>query len=114
MAAGSAEARTRCAGRWRACVRPGCCSRRSTVLGRRAADDAFTYAELRANLLDKLEHPDFRADLSTLVVHLPSGYDLVAAADVVIERLGHHLRNAPPHDELRDGRWRAGHRAEPS
>jgi hypothetical protein len=68
--------------------------------------NAFTFPELRANLKDKLEHPDFRDDLNTLVVTPPDDYDLTAAADLLMERLGPHLKNAPGISEIANGAWR--------
>jgi len=70
-------------------------------------EDAFTYAELAQNLRDKLDDAGFRADLDPLVVAVPSGYDIGAAADLVMEELGSRLHNAPPRDEIIGGAWRA-------
>ena len=69
-------------------------------------DGTFSYRELSANLAAKLEHPDFLADLNTLIVHQPGGYDILAAADLLMERLGAHLKNAPSHAEITNGAWR--------
>jgi predicted nucleotidyltransferase component of viral defense system len=69
-------------------------------------DEIFTYRELSANLADKLEHPDFLTDLDPLVVEDPGGYDILAAADLLMERLGAHLKNAPSSAEIANGAWR--------
>lgn len=68
---------------------------------------AFTYPQLRRNLTDKLASGNFRDDLVGLVVHQPEGYDLEDAADLVMERLGRHMKNAPPIEEIRHGAWRS-------
>lgn len=67
---------------------------------------AFTYPQLAPNLRAKVADPDFANDLGELVRTPPAGYELVAAADVLMERLGSRLRNAPPLDRIRDGGWR--------
>ncbi len=41
-----------------------------------------------------------------LVMDAPVAYKPTEAADLVMERLGSHLRNAPSLDEIRDGAWR--------
>lgn len=46
---------------------------------------AFTYPDLAANLAQKLSDADFGNDLNDLVTEPPSGYELVKAADLVIE-----------------------------
>lgn len=69
-------------------------------------DDVFTYPQLRQNLADKLKDAGFRTDMDALVTAMPDGYDIDAAADVAMERLGSLLGNAPTLDEIRDGRWR--------
>lgn len=69
--------------------------------------DAFTFPELRKNLSAKLEDRDFRSDLAQLVADLPESYDPDRAADVVMERLGSQLRNAPDPAQTRDGGWRS-------
>jgi len=68
--------------------------------------DTFSFPQLRANLREKLEHPDFRADLNTLIVDRPEDYQLTTAADLLMERLGPHLKNAPSATEIRSGAWR--------
>ena len=70
-------------------------------------DAAFTYSDLAANLVEKLADPDFAADLNDLVRTPPTGHELAAAADLVMERLASRLLNAPHGDEIRGGRWRA-------
>lgn len=77
------------------------------VLTQYLGSKTFTYPQLRLNLLAKLNDPDFREDLTGLVVHMPSGYDLDAAADLVMERLGPHMKNAPPRREIAGGAWRS-------
>jgi len=69
-------------------------------------EGAFTFAQLSQNLAAKLFGRDFRGDLSQLVIEPPQGYDAVAAANLVMERLGPHLRNAPARAAIRDGAWR--------
>lgn len=69
-------------------------------------DDAFSFPELAANLRAKLVDRDFRDDLSRLVRHTEDSYDPDRAADLVIERLGSQLRNAPDGSEIRAGAWR--------
>jgi predicted nucleotidyltransferase component of viral defense system len=70
-------------------------------------DGAFTYSDLATNLAEKLADPDFAGDLSDLVTTPPSGYELAAAADLVMERLASRLAKAPHPAAIRDGRWRA-------
>lgn len=67
---------------------------------------AFDYKALADNLADKIGENDFRADLNELVATPPAGYELTSAADVVMERLGSRLANAPPVKEIQGGRWR--------
>lgn len=69
-------------------------------------DKVFTYPQLRQNLLAKVGDADFRSDLETLVTAMPDRYDVDAAADVVMDRLGSLLRNAAPLEDVRGGRWR--------
>lgn len=69
-------------------------------------ENVFTYPQLRLNLLGKLADADFRADLASLVLDLPEGYDIDVAADTLMERIGVLLRNAPPLEHIVDGRWR--------
>ena len=57
--------------------------------------DTFGFSELFTNLNAKLKHPDFRNDLGALVIDPPNGYELREAADLVVERLGCYLKNAP-------------------
>ncbi len=78
-------------------------------LGHYMCEAVFTYPQLRLNLLDKLADAGFRADLRSLLVDLPNGYDIEAAADTVMERLGALLRNAPPRQQIADGDWRSRH-----
>jgi predicted nucleotidyltransferase component of viral defense system len=69
-------------------------------------DETFSYRELSANLAAKLEHPDFLTDLNALIIHQPGGYDILTAADLLMERLGAHLKNAPSDFEIAHGAWR--------
>jgi predicted nucleotidyltransferase component of viral defense system len=69
-------------------------------------DDAFTYPQLRLNLVDKIADADFRADLDVLVTSLPEDYDVDVAADVVMEGIGSRLRNAPAGEAIHDRAWR--------
>jgi Nucleotidyl transferase AbiEii toxin, Type IV TA system len=67
---------------------------------------AFTYPQLRQNLLAKLESHEFNADIETLLVEVPVDYDVPGAADLVMEMLGSRLHNAPSAEEIAGGRWR--------
>lgn len=69
-------------------------------------EDIFTYPQLAQNLAAKLNDPDFSGDPRALVTQLPSDDALAAAADLVMERLGGRLRNAPLPDRIADGVWR--------
>ena len=66
----------------------------------------FNYREFRTNLTDKLENPEFAADLDQLTAEPPHRYSASAAADLVMERLGSRLSGAPYISEIEDGRWR--------
>jgi predicted nucleotidyltransferase component of viral defense system len=70
-------------------------------------DGAFNYSDLAANLAKKLANPDFTGDLNELVAAQPDEYDLAAAADRVMERLGVRLAKAPNPNEIQGGRWRS-------
>ncbi len=70
-------------------------------------DQIFSYREFSANLAAKLAHPDFVADLEQLTADSPSRYDVALAADLIMERLGSRLPDAPGLDEIEDGRWRS-------
>jgi len=59
-------------------------------------DDVVTFPQLAQNLRAKLDDQGFASDLDALVTTPPEDYLLHAAADLVIERLGARLRNAPP------------------
>lgn len=59
------------------------------------------------NLAAKLGHPGFRGDLDVLVRAVPGGYDAVAAADLLMERIGCRLSGAPPDEEIAAGAWRS-------
>jgi predicted nucleotidyltransferase component of viral defense system len=69
-------------------------------------DNAFTFPELAENLRAKLEDPGFTDDLLDLVITPPAEYDTTAAADLVMERLGSRLKNAPAMDQIADAAWR--------
>jgi len=69
-------------------------------------DDAFTYPQLRQNLGAKVTSGEFNSDLATLVTDVPDEYEVLAAADVVMEFLGSRLGNAPAVDQIVTGRWR--------
>lgn len=62
-------------------------------------DTAFTYPQLRLNLRGKLDDPDFRSDMRALLIDPPVDWDITAAADLVMHRLGHKLRNAPARND---------------
>ncbi len=68
--------------------------------------EAFTYPQLAQNLRAKLKNPEFNNDLRNLLTATPTGYDIVAAADLFMERLGSRLRNAPSVQEISGGKWR--------
>jgi predicted nucleotidyltransferase component of viral defense system len=70
-------------------------------------DELFSYSEFASNLAPKLEHPDFVADIEQLTADVAQRYDVTAAADLVMERLGSRLPGAPGLDEVRGGRWRS-------
>jgi predicted nucleotidyltransferase component of viral defense system len=70
-------------------------------------DDAFTYPQLRRNLHAKIIDPDFQTDMQGLVVGAPEGWSVVAAADLVMHRLGRHLHNAPDTSESAVSNWRS-------
>jgi hypothetical protein len=70
------------------------------------AKAVFSYPQLRDNLADKLDTPDFAHDLDPLVANLPSDYTHEVAAELVMRELGSRLRNAPPAEEIEEGRWR--------
>lgn len=67
---------------------------------------APSYPQLAQNLSAKLERTAFANDLRQLVATAPGGYETAAAGDLVMERLGSRLRNAPPIDEIAGSRWR--------
>lgn len=69
-------------------------------------DGVFGFSEFAENLAAKLEDPRFRDDLAQLVIEPPSPYELAAAADLVMERLGSRLVKAPSLEEIEGGRWR--------
>jgi predicted nucleotidyltransferase component of viral defense system len=69
-------------------------------------DQEFTFPELAANLDGKLEDRDFQDDLLQLLVSPPAEYGVGPAADLVMNRLGALLRNAPSPEELDAAGWR--------
>jgi hypothetical protein len=48
----------------------------------------------------------FSTDLEALVAAVPEEYNVPAAADLAMEKLGSLLDNAPPFDNIRGGKWR--------
>lgn len=66
----------------------------------------FTFPELRLNLLEKLASEQFRSDLDQLRTGAMPEYAPELAADLIMERLGSRLRNAPSVDAIRAGGWR--------
>jgi predicted nucleotidyltransferase component of viral defense system len=68
--------------------------------------EEFSFPELAQNLLAKLADRDFRDDMTQLVIDLPADYEPKIAADLVMGRLGSHLRNAPDREEIEAGGWR--------
>jgi predicted nucleotidyltransferase component of viral defense system len=69
--------------------------------------EAFSYPQLAANLAAKLIDRGFGSDLKDLVKSAPEDYDQVTAADIVMERLGRQLQNAPPLALIEGGAWRS-------
>jgi hypothetical protein len=59
--------------------------------------DIYSYRQLHANLTDKLATPEFLDDTRNLA-HDLRGYEPQAAAELLMQRLGTRLRNAP-HDD---------------
>jgi len=55
----------------------------------------YSYPQLVGHLKTKLGDSDFAADLSGLVRSIPPNYDIAEALDLVRERIGLELRNAP-------------------
>ena len=76
-------------------------------LHRYMGDGAFGFADFAPNIRDKLLNDEFREDLAQLLAGPPAAYDLEAAADLIMERLGSRLAGAPPLDSIRDGAWRS-------
>lgn len=69
-------------------------------------DDVFDYHALTKTLWDKLRDDAFRHDLDALVAVVPQGYDVDAAADLVVEQLAALLDHAPAVSEIAGGAWR--------
>jgi predicted nucleotidyltransferase component of viral defense system len=69
-------------------------------------EGTFSFPQLAGNLTTKLEDRSFRTDLNDLVTSVPERYDQFAAADIVMERLGSRLTNAPQHGDIAKGEWR--------
>ena len=82
-------------------------SRVATAFNHYMGDEAFTYPQLAANLSDKLLDRGFGADLTDLIKSPPEGYDVAAAADIVMKRLGSQLAGAPSVDGIALGEWRS-------
>jgi len=57
----------------------------------------YSYRQLHANLNDKLATPEFLDDIRNLT-HDLHGYEPQAAAELLMQRLGTRLRNAPKDD----------------
>jgi hypothetical protein len=76
-------------------------------LGHYMANEVFSYPELAINLQEKLAHGDFVSDMDSLAVEVPGDYDIDGAADLVMDRLGSLLKNAPDAEMTRNGAWRA-------
>jgi predicted nucleotidyltransferase component of viral defense system len=74
------------------------------------AGSVFSYHDLSANLVAKIESPDFVADLDQLTATPPLQYSIPAAADLVMERLGSRLPGAPDLSEIKGGCWRSNGR----
>ena len=66
----------------------------------------FGYRELADNLHAKLSNAEFLADTSRLTI-AAFDYDPIAAADLVMERLGSRLRGAPDIREIKASAWRS-------
>lgn len=56
--------------------------------------DIYSYRQLHANLTDKLATPEFLDDIRNLARDL-RGYEHQPAAELLMQRLGTHLHNAP-------------------
>ena len=69
-------------------------------------DEVVDYHAFTKTLWDKLRDDDFRHDLDALVTVVPEGYDIDAAADLVVEQLAALLDHAPPLSEIANGAWR--------
>lgn len=70
-------------------------------------DDVFTCPQLAANLAAKIGNDVFRSDLQDLIATPLKEFDITVAADLVMQRLGSRLRNAPDVEAIGDGDWRA-------
>ncbi|MDO8506819.1 MAG: nucleotidyl transferase AbiEii/AbiGii toxin family protein [Candidatus Limnocylindria bacterium] len=77
-----------------------------TALRHYMGDSAFTCPQLARDLRAKLADATFLNDLGDLIQAPPQGYDVVAAADLLMERIGSQLKNAPPLAEIQGGKWR--------
>jgi hypothetical protein len=56
--------------------------------------DLYSYRQLHANLADKLGNQEFLEDIYDLATDL-RGYEQQSAAELLMQRLGRRLRNAP-------------------
>jgi len=63
-------------------------------LGHYMGANLYSYRQLHANLLDKLATPEFLDDINNLTLDL-QGYEYQPAAELLMQRLGTRLRNAP-------------------
>jgi predicted nucleotidyltransferase component of viral defense system len=68
--------------------------------------DIFGFADLAINLTAKLGNREFREDLVQLTTSAPADYDIDAAADLLMERLGRYLDGAPALTTIQGGAWR--------
>jgi predicted nucleotidyltransferase component of viral defense system len=58
-------------------------------------DEIYSYPQLSGNLNSKLVDRTFLDDLAQLLSTLPAGYDPRRATDLILQRFGRGLRNAP-------------------
>lgn len=68
--------------------------------------DIFGFADLAINLTAKLGNREFREDLVQLTMSAPADYDIDAAADLLMERLGRYLDGAPALTAIQGSAWR--------
>jgi len=68
--------------------------------------DIFSFADLAINLTAQLGNREFREGLAQLALSAPADYDIDAAADLLMERLGRYLSGAPALTAIHGGAWR--------